>query len=191
MSNVNNAFGFKPLMVDLHGAPCRLAEYAKAAADAHDIFQWDLVTRVATSVASPTGPPALPVRGVKTFAQATPGTTLILGASLNYGKLSTLTYHYVVDTPSAIFAAMFGNDQPTAFTIAVDGGLNANVKNSASTALSHISAMYIDDTTVLSTATLDVKLINGYNVPPNAEGALAIVEVIINKHQLAGGSLGV
>lgn len=192
MANLNNPFGFRPLMADLSGAPSRIGEYGKAAADTtHAIFLWDLVTKAATSIASPTGFPATPVSGIKSFSEATPGTTLILGASLNYGKISTLTYHYVVDSPAAIFAAMVGNDEPTALTVAVYVGLNANVKANALTSVFGQSAMYIDDTTLATTATFDVKIIKLLDVPPNIEGAYAIAEVIINKHQFGQGTLGV
>ena len=55
MANPNSPFGFRPLLVDLEGAPVGTRQYAKPASDATAIFSWDMLIKVAGGSASETG----------------------------------------------------------------------------------------------------------------------------------------
>lgn len=191
-TNINTtAFGFRPMLQGLSGSPGRVKQYAQPASDTHTIFQNDMVTLVASSSVAECGYPGLPLRNVQSYSQATPGTTPILGAVLNNGKPSLLQYFMVIDDPMALFIAMFGDDVPTAFTVAVHGGRNANVANTAAAAGALHSAMYVEDTGNATTNTLDLKINGALPVAPNVEAAYAIVEVKINRHQLENQVAGV
>ena len=189
----NNNFpnGFRPVMVDLSGAPVGVNQYAKAAADA-TIFTNDLVSRkTTTTVSALVEGQILPTPAIVSFSAGTPGTTLILGSSLNYGATGSATWHTIVDDPFAIFVAQC-DSTGTAPTVANATGLNANVNNTAqSSTLLLSSAMQVSTTSLATTATLDVKIRDFYRLLTNAEGANAVVEVLINKHQYAPGSAGV
>jgi hypothetical protein len=189
MANTNNPFGFKPLMNTISGAPCRVAEYGKPAADAQVLSIWDLVAAAAVSDALPGGSPlATAVPGCVSYYSQTPGTTPILGTALNFGLASTLSIHYVIDTIDAIFAAQVVST--TVFSVATHGHNLANVKLTVvGSTTTHISGMQLDTPAV--TATLDMRIVKAYNVPPNAAGASAIVECIINRHQLGQQIVGV
>lgn len=191
-TNVNTtAFGFRPMLVGLTGGPGRIKEYGQPASDTHPIFLNDMVTLVASSSVSPTGFPAPAIRNVQSYSQATPGTTPVLGAALNGKKASLLGYIYVMDDPMALFIAMFGNDVPTAFTVATHGGRNANIANTAAASTALNSVMYVEDTGNATTNTLDLKINGVLPVAPNVEAAYAIVEVKINRHQLENQVAGV
>jgi len=191
-ANVNQKpFGFRALGVGLHGGPGRLKQYAQPASDTHQIFKFDLVTLVAGSSVSDTGYPALNLPNIQSYSQATPGTTPILGATLNGNLASTLGYLMVYDDPDQLFVAMLANDGPTNFSVASYGTKNANVKNTAAAAGSLYSAMAIEDTTLATTNTLDLKINGALSQPPNIEGNFTILEVKINRHQLENQVAGI
>lgn len=188
MSNVNNVFGFRPIGL-IGGGPYAVSEYAKPASDtSYAIFMFDLVGKAASSGASQTGQ-GNPVPGIQSGQALTPGTSLWLGASINYGVISTLTYHYVVDEVDAIFIAQV--DATTSITAASHVGKNANVLASAGSATTKQSAMSVNHTGIATTSTLDLRIRAISNISPNAEGVFSIVEVTINKHQLGQGTAGV
>lgn len=192
MANINAPFGFRPLMTCLSGAPPALRQYGKPASDANAIFINDLVKKVASSTPDPVGALAVPMPNVQTAYQGTPGTTLWVGASLDFGAASKATPHYVVDEVSALYAAQCANVGPTSITVAAHVGKNANISIAvAGSSLSKQSGLQVDDSTIAATATLDVKILGVFNVSPNAEGNFAIVEVMINKHLYAQGAAGV
>lgn len=191
-ANVNQKpFGFRPLLVNLAGGPGRVKQYAQPASDTHQIFRNDLVTLVAGSSVADTGFPALPLPNVQSYSQATPGTTPILGSTLNGGLASTLNYLLVTDDPMQLYAAMLANDVPTSFTVAADGTKNANVKNTAASAGALNSAMAVEDTGIATTNTLDLKINGALPQAPNIEGNFTILEVKINRHQLENQVAGV
>jgi hypothetical protein len=187
MGNNNWPHGFRPLMVDTAGAPVGVKQYAKAAADSAAIYAFDLVAKAATS-ATVEGQ-LLPTPGVKTYTSGTPGTTLIIGSSLNYGAASSITWHTVVDDPGALFEAQC--DDTTSISVASHIGKNADVNNTAQTNGTLMSAMQVDASTIATTAALDLRVQDIYRDVRNAEGAYAIVEVLILKHAYAQGSAGV
>jgi hypothetical protein len=184
MANINFPHGFRPLMVDLAGAPVGVNHYGKASANGSAIFAFDLVKGAATS-ASADGE-AIPQKGVAVFATA--GTDIILGSSLNYGAASTATLHIVVDDPHALFEAQC--DSTDSITVASFAGKNINALATAQSNGTLISAMQVDSSTVNTTNTLDLKIRDLYRAVTNAEGANAIVEVLINRHAYANQVAG-
>jgi hypothetical protein len=174
-------------MIDTAGAPVGIREYAKPASDTYPIYTYDLVTKAAVS--QTVEGQLIPTPGVKTFTEGTPGTTLILGASLSYGAGSNATWHTVVDDPTAVYEAQC--DGTTSITVASHVGKNANVNNAAQTNGGLISAMQVSSSSIATTAGLDLRIQDLGRALTNSEGANAIVEVIVLKHQFAYGSAGV
>ncbi len=188
MSNVNSPFGFQPLMVELSGAPSRTRQYGKPASDSNAIFQWDLLQKVTGGIANELAPAGNLVPTVQSGTQGTPGTTYWIGVAINYGKASTLTYHTVIDGPNALFRVQADS---TVIATGSHIGKNANVTNNAGSTTTGLSAMVIAGAGIATTNTLDLRLMKVSDIVPNAEGAYAIVEVTINKHELGKGIAGV
>jgi hypothetical protein len=185
--NQNFPHGFKPLMVDTAGAPVGVHQYAKPSSDANAIYTFDFLRKMATS--APVEGQLLPTASVQTFATATPGTTLIVGSSLNYGAASVATWHTVVDDPGALYEAQV--DGTGAVTVAASVGKNANVNNTAQTSGSLISAMQVSFASIAVTAGLDLRIMDFLRLVTNSENPNAIVEVLVLKHAYAPGSAGV
>jgi hypothetical protein len=186
MANNNWPFGFRPTMVNLTGGPVGVNEYAKTSSDATAIYAYDLLFRFTSSQVTQgliIGEPQC-----RSFNAGTPGTTLILGASLNYGAASTASWHSVIDDPQALFVAQC--DGTTSITVASDAGANANVNNQLQTNGTKISAMEVNSSTINTTNTLDLRIRDLVRTPQNSEGPNAVVEVLINKHFYAQGSTG-
>jgi hypothetical protein len=178
VSNVNNPHGFRPLGFCFGGGPPFVETMSKAVGLATAIYPWDLVARLADgSITSATG-------------SITPGTTLISGVAVDYGAASLATDHLVMTDPNAMFEAQ--DNAGGAGLLAVDMGLNANVIVSvAGTLASKKSGHQIADSTKDVTATLDLHLLRLLNIPENAFGPNARIEVIINKHRMNPGVVGV
>lgn len=186
MSNISALLGFRP-MGRLNGGPFGVSEYGKPATDSnYAIYIFDIVYGVASSLAVAAG--GNPAPGVQSGQNGTPGTTAWLGASLNYGALSTASLHYVTDEPEVIYTTTF--DDTTNATAASYASKNANIKLAAGSSTTHISKFAVDHTTTATTSTLDLKIIAISNISPNAEGANAMLEVLINKSERAGGTAG-
>ena len=188
MANPNSPFGFRPLMTTLNGAPIQIREYGKAAGESTAIFMNDIVMKSAASVTSQTGA-GTPRPAVKSATNGSPGTTLWQGVSLNYGAASTLTYQYLVDEITALFTAQV--DGSLSVTSASHVGKNANLKYAAGSATSKQSLMVVDNTTINTTAGLDLRIVDLSQASPNAEGANAIVVVTIQKHEFGQNVAGV
>lgn len=185
MANVNHPFGFRPV-ARLNGGPFSTSEYGKPATDTnYAIFKYDLCIPAASSVASAAGNPA---PGVASGRSGTPGTSPLLGSSLNYGAISTDTLHYVTDEPEVIYIAQL--DDSTSTSVASHATKNANYLGAAGDATTKLSKFTINHTGIATTNTLDLHLIRISNIVPNAEGAYGIFECIINRHarspQVAG-----
>jgi hypothetical protein len=173
MANVNFPHGLRPLGVSLSGGAPVFEEFSKAVGYGTAIFVYDAVNRVADGTIE---------------ASATPGTTLYSGVSMNYGALSTATTHTVCISPDAIYEAQ-ANDG-TGFAEA-DMGLNANLVLTAGNTTTKMSKHQINVTGADVTNTLDVHLLKLLNVPDNAAGGYARVEIMFNKHRMAPGVVGV
>jgi hypothetical protein len=187
VANPNNLFGFRPINRE-SGAPFFSHQYGKAAADTKAIFMNDLVIKAATSVPDPTGL-GNPCPGITSGQNATPGTTLWQGSSINFGAASTLTTHLVVDALDTNYIAQV--DGALAVTTASHVGKNANVVTGTGNALTKQSTFGVANGSIATTAGLDLRIIRVSNINPNAEGANAIVEVTILKSEFAQGSAGV
>jgi hypothetical protein len=187
VANPNNPFGFRPISRE-SGGPMLTRQYGKAAANGTAIFMADLVIKAATSIPDPTGQ-GNPAPGVQSAQNGTPGTTLLLGSSINFGAASTLTPHYVVDGIDTIFIAQVQTG--LAVTTASHAGKNANMLTGTGNATTKQSTMAVDQASIATTAGEDLRIIRVSNISPNAEGANAIVEVMILKHALGQGTAGV
>jgi hypothetical protein len=186
MSNINNPFGFLPIGIE-GGGPWSVAEYAKAAAHTQALFRGDIVSKAAISVASPFA--GAPVPGCTSLQNGTPGTTLWLGANINFGAAATATLQYVADNERTLFIGQGdGNDS---LTVAATAGKNTNFVTGTGNATTKQSTMTFDSDTFATTAALDIRAVRMFNRTDNAEGAYAIFEVSIMKSQNAQGSAGV
>jgi hypothetical protein len=182
MANKNWPHGFRPLMIDLAGAPVGVNEYAKAAADSNAIFAFDLVKIAATS--GSVGGQTIPSKGIAVAG----ATDVLVGAALNFGAASKGTLHTVVDDPLALFEAQCSG--ATSISVASHAGKNASPLATAQTNGTLLSAMQVDSSTIATTNTLGVQIRDLLRTPSNAEGANAVVEVRINKHQYANQVAG-
>jgi hypothetical protein len=187
LANVNNLFGFRPINRE-SGGPIFTRQYGKPSSDGTAIFMNDIVTKAAVSVPDPTGL-GNPSPGITSGQGATPGTSLYLGTSVNFGAASTATTHYVVDDIDTVFISQV--DSTTNVTAAADAGKNVNLKTGTGNALTKQSTMGLDHTSIATTAGLDFRILRVSNISPNAEGVFAICEVIILKHALGQGTAGV
>jgi|GEM_PF-2513346 len=176
MANFDNPHGLQPLMRTLSGGVPMVEEYIKASGTAYPIYQWDAVALDSNfRLISSTG--------------ITPGSTLYSGVSLNYGAASTQTRHLVMTSADAIYQCQDNND--TNGIAETDLGLNANLELNAGNALTKISGHEIDESTINTTATLDVKLLGLLKTPDNEFGSWCRVEIMFNKHRMNPGVAGV
>jgi hypothetical protein len=172
LANINNPHGLRPIGT-IHGGGFEVEEFQKAVGYATAIFIFDAVNRVADGSIE---------------ASATPGATNYSGVALNFGAASTATSHLVITDPLCLFEAQ---DDGGAGILAVDLGLNANLVLTAGDATTQQSKHQIATATAAVTATLDVKLRRLFNVPNNAHGANARIEIQINKHRMTAGVAGI
>jgi len=165
MANVDNPHGLRTLGRTFEGGCPRVMQFSKDAAEAVIIYVNDVVSLEADG---------------NLTAGGTPGTTRFHGVSLNHGAVSTLTNHLVIVSPSAMYEAQDNND--TDGFAAADMGLNCNLEFNAGNTASLLSGHEIDESSVQTTNTLDVKLIQLLQVQGNAFGANGRIELVINKH---------
>jgi hypothetical protein len=187
MANPNNPFGFRPIIRD-GGSPFSNITYAKPATDANALFAFDLVMKVAGAVALPEQP-IYNLATVQTAYQATPGTSVYLGASLGLGAASTLSVHPVVDEIDVIYNVQAKTG--TVISTASHVGKNANISLTlAGLTSTKQSRMALDSATIAATAALDLRIVRVSMISPNVEGDSAILEVTIMRHfnnQLSAG----
>lgn len=174
MSNVNNPHGFRPLGWCLGGGQPFITKLSKAVGFGTAIYPYDLVARASDGSINTT---------------ITPGTTLISGVALDYGALSTATDHLVIISADALYEAQ---DNGSPGVAAADLGANANcIVSVAGTLTTKTSGHQIDASTIATTSTLDLHLMQLLAVPDNAHGNNARIEVVINKHRMNPGVAGV
>lgn len=187
MANPTVQFGFRPI-IRQGGSPFSVTEYGKAAADTHAIYAFDLVGHLTGGTPFPMPEnAAYNLPRVQDGSQLTPGTSLWLGASLTYGAASTGSVHPVADQIDCVFIAVPGTGA-TSITTAAHAGLNANVKLVTGSTTTRMSLSGVDDSTIATTSTLDLRILKIATISPNLEGANAIVEVTINKHSFGQGT---
>lgn len=189
MANPNSPFGLRPTGRNRSGGPVELNPYIKASADGTAIFQNDAVTITVANRIS---------------ANVTPGTSLYAGVALNYGALSTLTNHAVIDQPDAVFEVQTDGSA----TFAESSGLQMNANLSVATAgnaSTKISGHALSTTSLAVGSTLDVKVFQlGREAVPNSTntvagvtyglqigndlGIYAKVLIVFNKHRMTAGA---
>jgi hypothetical protein len=172
MSNINNPHGLLPLGLTLGGGAVFIEEFQKAVGYATALFRYDAVNRVS---------------GGALEASATPGTTLYSGVTMDRGAASTATSHHVIVNPDALYEVQCG----VAGLAITDMGVNANLLLSAGNAVTGQSGHIINTAGIAVTATLDVHLLQLFNIQGNAYGPYARIEVMFNKHRMAPAAVGV
>lgn len=170
-ANVNNPHGLRPVLRTQSGGAPQAEQFSKAVGYAYAIFKWDPVTELAGVLNGPAS-------GI------TPGTTRFLGVSLNWAAASVASTHQVIVSPDAIFEAQ-GDGTGGANVAAAKMGYNANL-NVASVAGGGVtrdnSGVQFVESTIATTSTFDVRLLQLLSDPTNAYGAYGRCEVKFNKH---------
>lgn len=172
MANRDNPHGLLPVGRSLHGGPPLVMEMWKPASDGVAIFVHDAVYPVAD--------------GQIKAGRSTPG---FAGVALNGGALSTLTPHLVIVDPFAIFDIQDNDD--TDGIAAADIGLNADIEANAGSATTGLSGHELDESSLATTSTLDLRVLGMVNKPDNALGEHCRVEVLFNRHHFLAGQAGV
>ena len=187
MANNNLLFGFLAIGRD-GGGPLAAGQYSKGTGHAQAIFVGDIVAKAATSAAASDA--GLPIPGCTSLQNGTPGTTLWLGSSINYGAPATITDHWVFDTPDTVFIGQSSDN--TNITVAAAAGKLAPFTTGAGNATTLKSTMgFTGGSLGTALSGMDVKVLRLHNRVGNAEGAYAVVEVLIIKHFYAQGAVGV
>lgn len=175
MANVNNPYGLKPAMRTGAGGNPQCLQYTKAVGYAQAIYKWDPVTLLAGVLNGPAS-------GI------TPGTTRYAGVALNWAAASTASVHQVMVDPDSLFDAQGDGSGSGSNTIALAHmGFNANL-NLTGTAgggtTRDNSGVQITESTIATTSTLDVRLLNLLVQTDNAYGIYGRVMLKFNKHLL-------
>jgi hypothetical protein len=189
MSNVDKAFGLRPIgNLSATGAQ---KQYAYEIADDQSgaIFQGDLVTvfdgfLVKFAPATHTAAVGVfngcnyidPSSGKPTWKNYYPGSV-----NITSGKIMA----EVLDDPNQLFIIQADED-----IVQADIGKNADVIGTGGSTVTGISTMELDSSTVAKDAALNLKIVGLYDVPGNSLGTnFTVVVVKINEHMY--GSAGV
>jgi hypothetical protein len=172
MPNPNNPHGFQPTMRNIFGGPIQAFDFVKPSSVSTAIFANDVVCTI-------TGNGIQPGRS-----------TALVGVALNYGAASVATPHSVIIDPKAVLEAQ-DNDSAVGI-LAADLGKNANISTAVPGNVANgISGQQIDKSTVATTNTLDLQLIQLHGTPENAFGPNARVLVLLNRSFFDSGRTGV
>lgn len=189
MSNVDKAFGLRPIgNLSATGAQKQFG-YEIADNQSGAIFQGDLVTvfdgfLVKFAPATHTAAVGVfngcnfvdPTSGKPTFKNFYPGSV-----NITSGKILA----EVLDDPNQLFIIQADED-----IVQADIGKNADVVGTGGSTVTGISTMELDSSTVANTAALNLKIVGLYEVPGNSLGTnFSVVVVKINEHLY--GSAGV
>lgn len=189
MSNVDKAFGLRPIgNLSATGAQKQYA-YEIADSQAGAIFQGDLVTvfdgyLVKFAPATHTAAVGVfngcnyidPSSGKPTWKNYYPGSV-----NITSGKIMA----EVLDDPNQLFIIQADED-----IVQADIGKNADVIGTGGSTVTGISTMELDSSTVAKDAALNLKIVGLYDVPGNSLGTnFTVVVVKINEHMY--GSAGV
>lgn len=199
MANANQVSGFAPVRY-LSGSPWNGAAnlYCIKAADTAAYFVGDPVTTIGNAGSDGNGIPAVTlaaagaaVRGVIVgIGKGPAGGPIVDFANLEAVQRSagakTVNYYcLVVDDPDVLFEIQEGVS--TALTEA-SVNRNANFHLGARTAGLPLSTVYLDNSTVSTTSTLNCKLFGLAQRVDNAFGAYAKWLVKINNHEFSTGT---
>ena len=189
MSNVDKAFGLRPIgNLSATGAQ---KQYAYEIADDQSgaIFQGDLVTvfdgyLVKFAPATHTAAVGVfngcnyidPSSGKPTWKNYYPGSV-----NITSGKIMA----EVLDDPNQLFIIQADED-----IVQADIGKNADIIGTGGSTVTGVSTMELDSSTVANDAALNLKIVGLYDVPGNSLGTnFTVVVVKINEHLY--GSAGV
>jgi hypothetical protein len=189
MSNVDKAFGLRPIgNLSATGAQ---KQYAYEIADDQSgaIYQGDLVTvfdGFLVKFAPATHDAAVgvfngcnyidPSSGKPTWKNYYPGSV-----NITSGKIMA----EVLDDPNQLFIIQADED-----IVQADIGKNADVVGTGGSTVTGVSTMELDSSTIANTAALNLKIVGVYDTPGNALGEnFTVVVVKINEHLY--GSAGV
>jgi len=189
MSNVDKAFGLRPIgNLSATGAQKQYA-YEIADNQAGAIFQGDLVTvfdgfLVKFAPATHTAAVGVfngcnyvdPSTGKPTWKNFYPGSV-----NITSGKIMA----EVLDDPNQLFIIQADED-----IVQADIGKNADVIGTGGSTVTGISTMELDSSSIAKDAALNLKIVGLYDVPGNSLGTnFSVVVVKINEHLY--GSAGV
>lgn len=195
MANVSRINGLRPIKY-LNGAAYNGAAtlYFIPSGNGTATFVGDLVKLDTTGDPATSGGKALGVRSVIQAAAGDAAVGVIVEVAVDptnlntpqYRAASTGRYVYVVDDPNVLFEIQ-SSGTPTFG----DVGLNASVSVGAGSTSTGASGMVLDASTLATTATLTLKVMEATQRVDNEFGAVAAEKLVvkINNHQL-GSSTG-
>lgn len=183
MANVNNPFGFRPAMRTTAGGQVSAVAAHKLVGYGTALFINDVVTHAASG----TKPTAC------IDAAITPGTTPVLGVNLIWGAASTATDHAVILAENGAVFVCQGDGTGATFLVAASLSKTANIALTAGNATLKLSKHSLSETSLATTATLDLRVRKLFESPDNALGQYARVEVTFNNTmastQVAGAGI--
>ena len=198
MANTSRVNGLRPVS-HISGAPWNgsVNQYLCPASDATAVFVGDLVKSLGDGGAAGTVVYGQDCEGMPTISQAVAGGAargVVVGflpkqtdLTVLYREASTNRIALVVDDPDVLFEIQANSTG----LVTADIGANANVNVGAGSTTSGQSGMVLDEATVATTATLNLKIMGLYKRVDNSIGASDKVLVLINNHELKGGVTGV
>lgn len=197
MANVSKPTGLKPVGY-ANGAKWNgmVGTYLVPSSDGTAIYIGDLVKSSGTAGAAGVVVNGLDVEGIPTVIRAAAGDVcrgVVVGflpkqsdLTVLHREASTNRIALVVDDPNVIFE-IEANGVGVA---AVDVGLNANIVATAGSSTTGISAEVLDTSSLLSTNTLQLKVLGLVKRPDNTIGTADKVNVLLNSHEFRTGVTG-
>lgn len=171
--------------------------YLIPSSDGTAVFVGDLVKSAGSAGGAGTVVNGQDCEGMATVQQGTAGAAargVVVGflpkqsdLTVLYREASTNRIALVVDDPGAVFEIEANGTG----LVAADVGANANVVVNSGNTTSGQSGMALDESSVATTSTLNLKILGLVKRPDNAIGASDKVMVLINNHELRGGVTGV
>lgn len=201
MANVVRTNGFRPVKY-LNGAPYNgaVTEYFIPSGDSTAVFVGDLVKLDGTSDPAASGGKVKGVRSVIQAAASDAVVGVVVGFAIDptnlntpqYRAASTGRYVLIADDPNILFEVQEDADGGTLALASI--GLNANFVVGSGSTTTGASGMQLDTSTVNTTATLPLKIME-FSQRQDNEGAVANSKVVVklNNHQLGShtGTAGV
>lgn len=198
MANTSRIRGLKYLG-KTSGSPgnVQVNMYLCPSADGTAVFVGDLVKSGGTAGAAGVIVNGQDCEGMPTIAQGTAGAAargVVVGflpkqtdLSVLHREASTNRIALVVDDPDALFEI----EANSTGLVAADVGANANISVGSGSTTTGQSGNVLDEATVATTSTLNLKIMGLVKRPDNAIGASDKVVVKINNHELSTGVTGV
>lgn len=180
MANVNAPFGFLPLMRTYSGAAGSVIAAHKLVGYGTALFVGDAVCHAASGT-KPT--PAID-------AAITPGTTPVLGVNMIHGAVSTATDHLIVEVGGGAVFVVQGDGTGATFLVGASLSKNANMALTAGNTATKRSKHQLSETSLATTAGLDLRVRKLWESPDNVLGQYARVEVTFNNVSNADSKAG-